>query len=850
MLKRILFSLLFLTLLTTILKAQNALKNNGFEQETTGWNNWGANTTTVRHSGTVAIEISNTKAKWSGIDQVIVLPNGAFTLSCSGWIKTKEVVAGNQSWEVARIGVEFYSITNELVGGYPAVVGQAEGTMDWTYYSNEYSIPEGASKVKFQLALANCSGTAYFDDLSLILFSAQRKPLVPGTLTGPMDKGKWYPLTTYPTYTGSHFVDWSSLLDAPAGKHGFLTTSNDQLQFKDGTPAKFWGTNLVAATCFPSTPAIADSLALRLSKMGCNLVRLHHMDAPWSTPNIFGNKSGTTQLDPKSLDKVDYLIYALKKKGIYVFLDLLVHRDFTLTDGVQHRPPDLGGKQVAYYDSLLIVLQQQYIQQWMEHINPYTQLAYKREPAIIASEFINESTVAIHFGGDLASSGYYRTSLEKMYEKLGNPPGTLASFQLNWDHHLSPTLQCVRPNSNVPASLRFYKQTEDTYYQKMYAYSRNIGIQYLLTGSNYPMPILYNQENNSRLDFCITNDYWDHPQVWKINNEWEKLEYAPINNTSILRQYNKSFIANLTKYTWKGKPFMVTEYNACYPNEYVLEGIPVIAAYAQLQGMDGLMQFAFDNRALGSGMHRSFDLSTAPDHLAQWVVAAPLFLKSYVQTAPNVAIDNIRPEDWRSLPNYSTYIDDQIYLPYVTKVAKSTSLPETPIGTYASYQDVNIGSILSETKELILNYKKGTFQIQTPFVQGAVGEIADQIYTFSHIKIETNNEWASVLLCSADGLPLSQSKRMYVVITTPVKMTGQTYDEDRLKLVDRGQLPYLVRYLEGTISFPSWRKITLTPLEVNGSKAAPIELLTTDKNPIRWDVSNSPYLVYELNVME
>ena len=78
------------------------------------------------------------------------------------------------------------------------------------------------------------------------------------------------------------------------------------------------------------------------------------MDAPLAKPNIFGNAVNTLQLSKQSLDKVDYLISALKKKGIYVFLNLLLHRDFMESDGVMNRPPDLGGKQVGYFDEGLI----------------------------------------------------------------------------------------------------------------------------------------------------------------------------------------------------------------------------------------------------------------------------------------------------------------------------------------------------------------------------------------------------------------------------------------------------------------------------------------------------------------
>ncbi|MCS6861385.1 MAG: hypothetical protein NZT92_13805, partial [Abditibacteriales bacterium] len=43
----------------------------------------------------------------------------------------------------------------------------------------------------------------------------------------------------------SSLVDFSFLLDAPAGKHGFLTTRPDgHFYFADGTRARFFGINI------------------------------------------------------------------------------------------------------------------------------------------------------------------------------------------------------------------------------------------------------------------------------------------------------------------------------------------------------------------------------------------------------------------------------------------------------------------------------------------------------------------------------------------------------------------------------------------------------------------------------
>ena len=46
-------------------------------------------------------------------------------------------------------------------------------------------------------------------------------------------------------------LDFSWLLDAPAGRHGFVRTHGGHFQFEDGTRARFIGFNLAARSNTP-----------------------------------------------------------------------------------------------------------------------------------------------------------------------------------------------------------------------------------------------------------------------------------------------------------------------------------------------------------------------------------------------------------------------------------------------------------------------------------------------------------------------------------------------------------------------------------------------------------------------
>ena len=448
-------------LMSAVLASQ--LVNGDFEKQLDGWNAWGGVPVQVEcQQGKQCIRIHNDEHKGSGVDQRVQLPANAERIDLTGFMRSENVEQGTQGWEKARVTVEFRNHAGELTGGYPPPAIEMIGTQKWTPLQRVYWVPEGATAVMVQAALGNAKGTAYYDDLKLRILDKNGKELAAGQKSGPTDYGKWYVLD--PGTSGSHFVDWSGLLEAPAGKHGFLKVQDGSFVFEDGTLARFFGGNLSGEQVFVSKPA-ADSLAKRLSQMGVNLLRLHHMDAPWAVPNLFSQKGGSgRQLDSTSLDQLDYLVAALKKRGIYIFMDLLVHREFP-ADAIPAPTPDLGGKQVGIYARELIERQKEYATQLFTHKNPYTGLAYKDEPAVVASEFINESTIFSTFGGNIVA-GVWWQRLDSLWKAQGGKPGQLASFDMDWSS-FRPRLKVGNTAGDVKASLKFLKKLEADYYQEM-----------------------------------------------------------------------------------------------------------------------------------------------------------------------------------------------------------------------------------------------------------------------------------------------------------------------------------------------------------------------------------------------
>jgi hypothetical protein len=162
--------------------------------------------------------------------------------------------------------------------------------------------------------------------------------------------------------------------------------------YANNKPIRFWGVNIGSNACFPQK-AIAEQVAGRLRKMGVNLVRLHHYDNPWTGTNIFAPNT-TRQLNPVTLDRLEYFIAQLKANGIYVNINLNNSRTFVAADGVPFADslPEFA-KGITLFDPKLQALQHEHAMQYLTHVNPYTGKSLAQDPVTAMIELNNENTL-------------------------------------------------------------------------------------------------------------------------------------------------------------------------------------------------------------------------------------------------------------------------------------------------------------------------------------------------------------------------------------------------------------------------------------------------------------------------
>jgi hypothetical protein len=233
-------------------------------------------------------------------------------------------------------------------------------------------------------------------------------------------------------------VDVSALNPAPLDETRRLRVEDGRFRDATGRRVRFLGVNVGAGDCFPARHD-AVQVARRMRKFGINIVRLHHMDAMWASPNIFsieGNtyNKPTTELSAESLERLDFFVAQLKENGIYVNINLHVSRPWGAADGFPNADKLEGhGKIVSYFEPRAIELQKQFATQLLSHVNPYTRQSYAADPAVALVEMTNEDSLLGSSDSTRGLPEHYQNILRRRWngwltQKYGSNDGLLATW--------------------------------------------------------------------------------------------------------------------------------------------------------------------------------------------------------------------------------------------------------------------------------------------------------------------------------------------------------------------------------------------------------------------------------------
>jgi hypothetical protein len=578
--------------------------------------------------------------------------------------------------------------------------------------------------------------------------------------------------------------------DRPAGKRGRVIVQGDSLRFEDGTPARFWGANVVASALFNSSKEAVERDAARIAALGFNLISIHHHDSPWVNPNILGAQPGT--LNQVTLEKLDWWIRCLTQEGIYVWLDLHVGRAFTAADAVpgvdelQRRGGQASG--FNYVSPKIAQAMKKFADAYLTHRNQYTKLRYVDDPGVIGALITNENDITGHFG-NLFLKPKNNPEHQKLFEALAKDFASKAKLPL------PSALETWKPGPakivlNELAARFFIDATRGV---------RSAGFKGVLATTNaWGGPRAHDLPSLMLGDVIDVHSYGD-PGF---------LETSPL-----LKPIFTDWVSSMQV---AGKPLFISEWNVAFPAVDRFAAPLFVAALSNLQGWDAPMLYAYRHyAAVQPGKPEQWGASADPGLMATMPAAALLMRTGHVAPAKQTyRIELDREKTYMqdtSAPASAALrtLTEQSKLVIAPQEIPELSWDQTPKAAGGeivvkdparSFLAPGATEVVSDTGELRRNWTTGVHTIDTQKTQAAQGWIGGRSIRLTSVRFDVLTPLASVTVTSLDGKPISEAKRLLVttvgrVVTSP-----------------NNTVPLRAEPVRGTISLPSKAPVSVYTL--------------------------------------
>lgn len=616
----------------------------------------------------------------------------------------------------------------------------------------------------------------------------------------------------HPAYPDSMPIDISFVFadERPAGKHGFVHADGEDLRFEDGTLARFWGVNFNGGACFPEHD-YAPKVARRLAQAGCNIVRFHQLDAEWDTPNIYSYRKGkrvttTRILDEESLDCLDYLIYCLKKEGIYCYLDMTTYRHYKEGDGVveyEHLPDN--GRPWSITNPRMIELQKEFVQQIWGHYNPYTKLAYKDDPVFVLSEITNECDLFLNAQAaraDYVHAVYYEEEFRRFFKTWLEENGKVYDWE-NCDLY-----------TKDPEMMDFKVYMTEKYFDEMYRAMRSAGCRIPITGSNWTKSGGH-VKSHEHMDFTDTHHYY---YDWKWGNNERVCAHRSITASPVCP------LAGAAKMKLAGKPLFISEWDMPWPNAFRAEGPIYYAALGALQGWAG---FAIHTYSYGTRLDKMEILGKEQSSPVGGVPYREGIFSVWNDPAKfglfyHAALITRRCDITPAKEKVAIYMDDlaaAVNKPYQTlgeqHICASVVENQLPAGydrLYKASEGVPMttpGLFVSDNGQMKRDLKKNLGIIDTERTKIAYGTLArggaaastrkstDAPIVLDGLSMQPYTDFGVIALSSLTDAPIAHSDNILLTAIGRARNDGAQFDGD--KMLDRGHPPIMAEVITADI---------------------------------------------------
>ena len=689
-------------------------------------------------------------------------------------------------------------------------------------------------------------------------------------------------------------LDLSSISEpGPAGKHGrMMVSKSGKLAFEDSPDVsrRFFGWNGFFITFrildHPDKAVVQQrlvKLAELTKRQGYDIVRPLAMDG-----YLMKDAKADNEFNPDKLDNMDRLIAEFKKNGIYTYLTIAAYcvgrKDRTKAFAERNEDkikmylgdPAIRARWKSIADKLL------------SHVNPYTGIAWKDEPAIACLEFYNEQEL----GKRVAAVARFPQSTRELLnvkwrawllakyktadavavawgEKEISTPGAFAGVEAPKD-------------DNGPKANDFSLFISDLSRAGMAwceGVVRGAGYKGMIAQFNFSKQIADSAVRWETSEMSTINSYTGGPTdgVRPGSKCWQG------GSTGLMANYWRS--ANATQLA--DRPLMVTETHHYFPNLYQHEEGLIFAPYSALQDFAGIIVHedpvaleVFDldhpyddwnarnpvaraNEFISACLYRRGDVKAASRRVELQIPAQFLNTGNHGGKAVSTEQDKIglmtgfsiafpdlkRPASLKSaIPK-----PDIAILPDSGAEVKSgewaESVAESKNGKF-SIQDFvaqmkakgilpasnlsnpNAGVFQSETGEITMRSHEKIIKVVTPRSEG-VSLPAGRVETLACLRVENSTVPAAVAAIAIDGKPLAASSRMVLVYNTEMAFSGMEMMRlagDWNTMLKQGKMPILMRTgrLTATLKCKDSAKMALYALRINGARGQKLPVSVED----------------------
>ena len=451
---------------------------------------------------------------------------------------------------------------------------------------------------------------------------------------------------------------------------GFVRVKDGKI-YAGNKRIKSWGVNLNCDRL--KSHKQVRAIAKRIKAMGFNAVRF------WPNSDNMYAKDATTvrkfkkykKGDCSRFDLYDYMIYCLKKEGIWVRLpviECLPKKHFGVNDYnvIPVKPGEKNQKNawikgirqssrhvshLWYVDERCQALMKEHISNWLNHVNPYTGIRNAEEPILALYELHNED--------DFASTFFWWYSAWSPYFRN--------KFQQKWKAFLKKKYGSASKYVFMPKKGKSAKEAWRRFIYKLMGDYNSSMIKHIRThapkgvGCNV-VPVTVDTIGRQSLRTFYPSMVGDYVSVSMYVNGTTANKKDPYYPWMMYVSKPPSFTntngVGPDGIQLKDKPHILYETNELKPARYRAEYPMRMAVYGSWQDWDGVFFYIFINKTPEEGMiYKNEDFPThmlgvshaksawygshlATDEvmLSQFKAAGALFLNKYIKPAKNPTI--------------------------------------------------------------------------------------------------------------------------------------------------------------------------------------------------------------------